>query len=86
MLASPKKDHPAIDNNMKHVLQKDIICEFYAMRNDGEIFKELHSDLYPYSGSVNGDEIFKGSELSTRMGSDHTYAICGFDRTWDGKY
>lgn len=56
------------------------------MRNNGEIFKELHSDLYPYSGSVNGDEIFKGSELSTRMGSDHTYTICGFDRTWDGKY
>ena len=86
VLATPRKDYPAIDNNMKYVFEKDIVYEFYSIRNNGEVYKELHGDLYPFSGSVNDDENCKGSELSTRMGSDHMYTLCGFDRTWDGKY
>lgn len=86
VLATPKKDYPDIDNNSRYVFEKDITCEFYSLRNNGEVYKELSSDLAPYSGSVNDDESFNGSELLTIMRSNHTYTLCGFDRTWDGKY
>lgn len=83
---TPKKDHPAIDRKRKYVFETEIICEFYALRNNGEVFKELSSDLYPYSNTKKTKEVFSGEELVTSMNRNSKKYLCNFSKTWDGKY
>ena len=86
VLATPKKDYPEIDDNVKYVFEKNITCEFYSVRYNGEIFKELSSDLYPFSSTTNQDEIFTGTTPSNRMNGNHTWNLCNFSLNWDGKF
>lgn len=83
---TPKKDHPEIESGQRYVFEKDIKCEFYSLRNNGEIFRELSSDLHPVNISASGDDTYSSDNLWTAMTSGHTRHLVDFHVQWDGKY
>ena len=83
---TPKKDHAEIENGQRYVFEKDIKCEFYSLRNNGELFRELSSDLAPVSMSASGDDVYTSDNLSTAMTSGSARHLVDFHVQWDGKY
>lgn len=83
--ATPKKEYPAIEPGKYYNIDYDVTCEFYAVRNNGETFKELSSDLAPYSGSDSVRDRYTSDNLSTAMSSGHSRHFADFQKKWDGK-
>ncbi len=84
VLASPKAEHPAIQDG-QYTLATDIKGDFFSYRYNGEIFKELSSDLHPYTLTNTQVQTFSASQFKDYF-EDGRKTLMNFAKNWDGKY
>lgn len=84
VVAIPKEVHPEFDRE-QYVLSQDIQGNFWGVRYDGSIYRELWSDLHPYELSNNDILTLNASGFKDyfEKGSRN---LMNFTKSFDGKY
>ena len=84
VVATPKKEHPEI-NGSQYVLSENIVGEFYGIRYDGSTYKELWSDLSPYTVTEADVLTFSSAQFKDYLDGG-SRKLMDFTKTFDGNY
>lgn len=84
--ASPKENHPGLENVTPITFSRDIKAEFFAYRYDGSIVKELASQLCAYTLSDTQTYTYTRDSEFKNFFNNGRRTLLNFTKSWDGGY
>ena len=84
VVATPKAEHPEITGS-QYVLSENIEGKFYGIRYDGSTYKELWSDLHPYTLTETDVLTFSASQFKDYL-EGGARKLIDFNKSFDGNY
>lgn len=84
--ATPKENNPGFENRLPIIFSQNISAEFYAVRYDGSIYKELSHDITPVHYTSTETRSLTSEQQFKEFFNRGPKTLFKFTKSWDGTY